>query len=128
MSWFVNLDYAVQQGLKFYIAGWTDPEVKAQLGAKFTFTRHLVWIQQPALRYVLGKFKHLFEADAHNQKTRLLFSNSDLDADIAGLSVPIHFSSKDAPYVLMLLASKNRFEFINLQKLIEILQDNAQQI
>ena len=28
----------------------------------------------------------------------------------------------------MLLASKNRFEFINLQKLIEILQDNAQQI
>ncbi len=65
VSWFVNLDYAVQQGLKFYIAGWTDPEVKAQLGAKFTFTRHLVWIQQPALRYVLGKFKHLFEADAH---------------------------------------------------------------
>ena len=28
----------------------------------------------------------------------------------------------------MLLASKNRFEFVNLQKLIEILQDNAQQI
>jgi len=65
ISWFVNLDYALAQGLKFYIAGWTDPEVKAQLGAKFTFTRHLVWIQQPVLRYVLGKFKHLFEADAH---------------------------------------------------------------
>ena len=28
----------------------------------------------------------------------------------------------------MLLASKNRFEFVNLQKLIEILQDNAEQI
>lgn len=65
ISWFVNLDYALAQGLKFYIAGWTDPEVKAQLGAKFTFTQHLVWIKQPVLRYVLGKFKHLFEADAH---------------------------------------------------------------
>ncbi|TCM59504.1 peptidoglycan biosynthesis/recognition protein [Acinetobacter calcoaceticus] len=65
VSWFVNLDYARQQGLQFYIAGWTDPEVKAQLGAKFTFTRHLVWIQQPVLRYVLGRFKYVFEADAH---------------------------------------------------------------
>ncbi len=62
------------------------------------------------------------------KKQGYYFSNGDLDADIASLSVPIHFSSKDAPYALLLLASKNRFEFINLQKLIEILQDNAQQI
>ena len=62
------------------------------------------------------------------KKQGYYFSNGDLDADIAGLSVPIHFSSKDAPYALTLLASKNRFEFINLQKLIEILQDNAQQV
>lgn len=65
ISWFVNLDYAKQHNLKFYIAGWTDPEVKAQLGAKFTFTRHLVWIRQPILRFVLGKLRHLFEADAN---------------------------------------------------------------
>ena len=65
VSWFVNLDYALQQGLSFYIAGWTDPEVKAQLGAQFTLTQHLVWIRQPILRYVLVRFKHLFEADAH---------------------------------------------------------------
>lgn len=65
VSWFVNLDYAVQKKLKYYVAGWTDPEVKAQLGAKFTFTQHLVWIRQPALRLILGKFKHLFEADAN---------------------------------------------------------------
>ncbi len=70
VSWFINLDYAVQHGLKFYIAGWTDPEVKAQLGAKFTFTQHLVWIKQPILRYVLGRLKPLFEADAHWHKTQ----------------------------------------------------------
>lgn len=65
VSWFVNLDYAKQQQLNFYIAGWTDPEVKSQLGAQFTFTRHLVWIKQAVLRYVLAKFKHKFESDAH---------------------------------------------------------------
>ena len=65
ISWFVNLDYAKQRNLKFYIAGWTDPEVKAQLGAKFTFTRHLVWIRQPVLRFILSKLRYLFEADAH---------------------------------------------------------------
>ncbi len=62
------------------------------------------------------------------KKQGYYFSNGELDAEIAGLSVPIRFSSKDAPYALTLLASKNRFEFVNLQKLIEILQDNAQQI
>lgn len=65
VSWFVNLNYAKQQQLDFYIAGWTDPEVKSQLGAEFTFTRHLVWIRQPILRFVLSKFKHKFESDAH---------------------------------------------------------------
>ena len=42
VSWFVNLEYALEQGLSHYVAGWTDPEVKASLGARFTFTRHLV--------------------------------------------------------------------------------------
>jgi len=65
ISWFVNLDFAKQQGLLHYIAGWTDPEVKAQLGAKFTFTRHLVWVRQPILRFILGKLRHLFESDSH---------------------------------------------------------------
>ena len=64
VSWFVNLEYALQHGLKYYIAGWTDPEVKASLGAKFTFTRHLVWIRNPLLRRLLYRFRHFFEADA----------------------------------------------------------------
>ncbi|ALH95896.1 peptidogalycan biosysnthesis protein [Acinetobacter equi] len=63
VSWFVNLDYALERNLKYYIAGWTDPEVKAQLGAKFTFTTHLVWVRQPILRQVLKPIKHIFEAD-----------------------------------------------------------------
>ena len=51
-------------GLRFYVAGWTDPEVKAGLGARFTFTRHLVWVRNPILRRILYMFRHWFESDA----------------------------------------------------------------
>lgn len=64
ISWMVNLAYAKERGCSAYIAGWTDPEVKASLGAKFTFTRHLVWVRNPALRFILHRLKHLFEADS----------------------------------------------------------------
>ena len=47
---------------------------------------------------------------------------------VCGLSVPIRFSTKEAPIALTLVASKNRFDFLNIQKLIEILQTNAVQI
>lgn len=43
---------------------WTDPEVKAGLGARFTFTRHLVWVRNPILRRILYMFRHWFESDA----------------------------------------------------------------
>lgn len=62
------------------------------------------------------------------KKQGYYFSNGELDPNIAGLSVPVKFSSKEPPLALTLLASKNRFEFVNLQKLIEILQENARQI
>lgn len=65
VSWFVNLNYAKNHALDFYVAGWTDPEVKSQLGAQFTFTQHLVWVKSPLLRFILSKFRHLFESDAH---------------------------------------------------------------
>lgn len=57
VSWFVNLEHALERGLRFYVAGWTDPEVKAGLGARFTFTRHLVWVN-PILRRILYMFRH----------------------------------------------------------------------
>lgn len=63
ISWFHNLEYALKRRLKYYIAGWTDPRVKAFLGAKFTFTRHAVYPRNRALRFALGRLKRLFEAD-----------------------------------------------------------------
>lgn len=63
ISWLYNLELALKQGCTCYIAGWTDPEVKASLGAKFTFTRHLVWIENPLLRRLLYPLRHLFEND-----------------------------------------------------------------
>jgi hypothetical protein len=63
ISWLYNLELALKQGCAFYVAGWTDPEVKASLGAKFTFTRHLVWIKNPLLRRLLYPLRHLFESD-----------------------------------------------------------------
>lgn len=63
MSWFYNLGYALRHGLKTYIAGWTDPAVKAALGANFTLTKHAVYIRNPLLRAILNRFQHLFESD-----------------------------------------------------------------
>ena len=62
------------------------------------------------------------------KKQGYYFSNGELDPNIAAVSVPIKFSTKEAPLALTLLASKNRFEFVNLQKLITILQENAELI
>ena len=63
VSWFVNLEYALQQKLSSYVAGWTDPEVKASLGASFTLTKHLVYIRNPLLRVILRKLIGHFETD-----------------------------------------------------------------
>ncbi|MCZ2497334.1 GNAT family N-acetyltransferase [Xylophilus sp. Kf1] len=63
VSWMVNLEYAVERGLSHYIAGWTDPGVKAQLGASFTFTRHLVHVRNPLLRALARRFSAHFESD-----------------------------------------------------------------
>ncbi len=63
ISWMVNLEYALAHGLRFYVAGWTDPEVKAGLGASFTFTRHLVWVKNPLLRALLRPLRRFFESD-----------------------------------------------------------------
>ena len=63
VSWMVNLEYAIERGLTHYVAGWTDPEVKAQLGAKFTFTRHAVHVRNPLLRRLARRFAGRFESD-----------------------------------------------------------------
>ena len=59
VSWMVNLEYALERGLRHYIAGWTDPGVKALLGARFTATRHVVYVRNPLLRAVASVFQPL---------------------------------------------------------------------
>jgi hypothetical protein len=59
----VNLEYAMERGLRHYVAGWTDPEVKAQLGASFTPTRHAVYVRNPLLRALARRFSGHFEMD-----------------------------------------------------------------
>lgn len=63
VSWAVNLELALRRSCRAYVAGWTDPEVKAALGAKFTFTRHLVWVKNPVLRRLLRPLRRFFESD-----------------------------------------------------------------
>jgi predicted N-acyltransferase len=53
VSWMENLAYARREGLSFYIAGRTEPAVKATLGAHFTPTRHAVFVRNPLLRPLL---------------------------------------------------------------------------
>ena len=63
ISWLRNLEFALEHGLHTYIAGWTDPLVKAGLGASFTLTRHLVRVRNPLLRGLLRPLRHCFESD-----------------------------------------------------------------
>lgn len=63
VSWMHNLDYARRRGLTHYVAGWTDPEVKAFLGAHMTFTRHAVYARNPLLRMLLRRLGSHFESD-----------------------------------------------------------------
>lgn len=63
ISWMENLNFAIARRLSHYVAGWTDPEIKAYLGAKFTFTHHAVYPRNRVLRMILGKLSHHFEHD-----------------------------------------------------------------
>ncbi|MCL1886705.1 MAG: GNAT family N-acetyltransferase [Betaproteobacteria bacterium] len=63
VSWFYNLEYAATHHLKYYIAGWTDPEIKAYLGARFSLTQHAVFVRNPLLRFILRRLSPLFESD-----------------------------------------------------------------
>jgi len=63
VSWFENLAFARHEGLRYYVAGWTDPEIKAYLGARFTFTRHAIAVRSPLLRLLLRRLAPLFEND-----------------------------------------------------------------
>lgn len=63
VSWVQNLEYARTHGFRNYVAGWTDPEIKAHLGARFTMTRHAVYPRSRVLRFGLRHLARLFESD-----------------------------------------------------------------
>ena len=63
VSWVHNIEYALTHDLKTYVAGWTDPEIKARLGASFTFTRHAIYVRNPLLRAGFRLFARRFESD-----------------------------------------------------------------
>lgn len=68
VSWLYNLRYALDNGLRTYVAGWTDPEVKKSLMANFIFTRHLIRIKNPLLRVLARRFRGFFESDKNVQE------------------------------------------------------------
>ncbi len=68
VSWAHNLDYACAHGLTRYIAGWTDPQIKAYLGARFSLTRHAVYLRNPLLRALLRRVARRFESDRQWQE------------------------------------------------------------
>ena len=68
VSWMHNLEHARRRGLTHYVAGWTDPEVKAFLGARMSFTRHAVYARNPLLRALLRRLGGHFESDRQWQE------------------------------------------------------------
>ncbi|MDU2066324.1 MAG: GNAT family N-acetyltransferase, partial [Sporomusaceae bacterium] len=63
VSWFDFLEYARQTGKKYVVFGWTSPEIKAELGAEFTFTKHAVYPKNKWMRKLLGLVADSFESD-----------------------------------------------------------------
>ncbi len=63
VSWMENLGYARRRGLSHYVAGWTDREIKRQLGARFCTTRHAVYVRNPLLRFAFRRLSHWFESE-----------------------------------------------------------------
>jgi predicted N-acyltransferase len=62
VSWMHNLEYALARGLTHYVAGWTDTAVKRSLGARFSRTRHAVYVRHPLLRAFFRRIAHRFES------------------------------------------------------------------
>ena len=64
VSWVHNLQYALDEGLSHYVAGWTDSRVKRQLGATVTSTWHAVWVRNGLLRPLLRRCVRFFQKEA----------------------------------------------------------------
>lgn len=55
-------------------------------------------------------------------------SKGELKPSFSSVSVPLRFSSKEAPWALTVATTSNRFEYIYLEKTVELLKQAAAQI
>lgn len=62
------------------------------------------------------------------KKQGYYFSQGEVDPNYSSLSVPIRYCGKVAPVALTIVGSKNRFEYLDIQKLILTLQESALEI
>ncbi|MBF0537719.1 MAG: GNAT family N-acetyltransferase [Nitrospirae bacterium] len=65
VTWLKNIEYCIENNLKYYVAGCANPEVKALLGAQLTHSHHAVYFKNPLLRFIVGKLGYLFESDRY---------------------------------------------------------------
>jgi hypothetical protein len=87
VSWMHNLEYARQRALCCYVAGWTDPQIKSYLGARFTFTRHAVRPRSRVLRAALRRLSGHFESDRAWAEARTVEGNRG-EADLGSAGNP----------------------------------------
>lgn len=62
------------------------------------------------------------------KKQGYYFSQGEVNPLYSSLSVPIKYSNKIAPVALTVVGSKNRFEYVNLEKIIQTLKEHATEI
>lgn len=71
---------------------------------------------------------HFMQRMKKIKKQGYYFSQGEVNPLYSSLSVPIKYSSKISPMALTIVGSKNRFEYVNLEKLIQTMQAHAQEI
>ncbi|KAB7770559.1 peptidogalycan biosysnthesis protein [Xanthomonas maliensis] len=68
VSWMHNLEYARRNNLSHYVAGWSDSQIKRELGAHLSPTRHAVYPRNALLRMLLRQHAHRFEHEAEDMR------------------------------------------------------------
>jgi predicted N-acyltransferase len=65
VNWFDKVEFCMNNNLRYFISGYTNPGIKAWLGAQFTHSQHAVYFKNPLLRFIVRKLGYLFESDRY---------------------------------------------------------------
>ena len=77
----------------------------------------------------LGRSEEIFLKHMQQiRKVGFYRSDEELEAGISSLSIPVRFAQKENCAALALVSSTRRFELINVDKLLELMQQTAQRI